>query len=376
MTDAPVVGMASPRLEEDELVAAYEVLASGSLRQGRFTAQFETELSRFTGAQHAYAVSSGTAALHLAYLSLIEPGEEVLVPAFTFIATASAVALAGGIPVFCDVDPDTLLIDLEDAESRVTPRTRALAVVYLFGNAFDEPAVERFAVRHNLKIVGDSAQALGTRWNDTHVGHSAHLNAHSFYPTKNLFVGEGGMVTTNDAELDDLGRLLRSHGQRPKYHHHVRGLNYRMTDVEAVIGLTQLPKVPDRNRRRREIASRYDAAFADMPHLRCPFVEPGAHHTYHQYTVVVESESPISRDGLQETLEQKGIQSQVNYPVPLHRQPVFANTASPPPVLPVADDLATRVLSLPVHHHLEDDEVERVIADVRAAVQAPHPIRH
>ena len=271
--------MAAPRLEADEIAAATAVLASGSLRQGSVTAEFESAVASFVSSKHAFACSSGTAALHLAYLTAIEPGDEVLVPAFTFFATASAVSLAEGTPIFCDVDPQTYLLDLDDAASKITDNTRAIAPVYLFGNPFDEEAMKTFGAKHDLVVVGDAAQALGSRWDGRHVGTTAHITTHSFYPTKNLFVGEGGMVTTNDDGFDDMGRLLRSHGQRPKYHHNVLGLNYRLTDVEAAIGLAQLPKVELRNERSRALASVYNEALGGLDAIRTPIEPPQAHHT-------------------------------------------------------------------------------------------------
>ena len=307
--------MAAPRLEADEIAAATAVLASGSLRQGSVTAEFESAVASFVSSKHAFACSSGTAALHLAYLTAIEPGDEVLVPAFTFFATASAVSLAGGTPIFCDVDPQTYLLDLDDAASKITDNTRAIAPVYLFGNPFDEEAMKAFGAKHDL-VVGDAAQALGSRRYGRHVGTTAHITTHSFYPTKYLFVGEGGMVTTNDDGFDDMGRLLRSHGQRPKYHHNVLGLNYRLTDVEAAIGLAQLPKVELRNERSRALASVYNEALGGLDAIRTPIEPPQAHHTYHQYTITVLPDSPIDRDQLQAALARVGIQSQINYPVP------------------------------------------------------------
>ncbi len=359
------VTMAAPQLDEDEVAAATAVLSSGALRQGEVTADFERAVADYVGAAHAYACSSGTAALHLAYLSVLEPGDEVLVPALTFFATASAVALAGATPVFCDVDPMTFLIDLDDAATRITARTTAIAPVYLFGHPIDQAALGAFSDRHGLTVIGDAAQALGSHWDGRHVGAAARLTTHSFYPTKNLFVGEGGMVTTDDAGLDDLGRLLRSHGQRPKYHHNVLGLNYRLTDVEAAIGLTQLPKIEARTERRRAIAAVYGSELGSIEGIRVPSPPPAARHSYHAYTVVVEPGAAITRDELQTALRERGVQSQVNYPLPLHHQPVFIRmNGSDAASLPVAEDLVDRVLSIPVHHHLTDGEVEQVVAAV------------
>lgn len=356
------VTMAAPRLEADEVEAARLVLESGALRSGPVALAFERAFAKYVGATHAYTCSSGTAALHLAYLSVLEPGDEVLVPALTFFATASAVVLAGGVPVFCDVDPRTFLIDLDDAGQRVTDRTKAVCPVYLFGQPVDPVVIKRFASKHQIHVVGDAAQALGSRWNNAHVGSEAALTTHSFYPTKNLFVGEGGMVASDDAELDRLGRLLRSHGQGRKYHHSHVGLNYRMTDVEAAIGLAQLPKIDGRNARRRSIAAMYDAAFADLAGVVTPYVPDGAFHTYHQYTLTIDPKIVGSRDDFADLLGAQSIGSQVNYPLSLHRQEVFTERLGiDRGPLETAEELCRNVLSIPVHHHLTDAEAHRVI---------------
>lgn len=370
-TTTVAVTMASPRLERDEIDAATRVLESGALRSGPVAAEFERAFADFVGARHAYTCSNGTAALHLAYLSVIQPGDEVLVPAMTFFASASAVALAGGVPVFCDVDPDTFLVDLDDAAARITGRTTAICAVYLFGQAIAAPELRAFASKHGLAVVGDAAQALGSRWEDDHVGKEAMLTTHSFYPTKNLFVGEGGMVTTDDEALDGLGRLLRSHGQGQKYRHTHLGLNYRMTDVEAAIGLAQLPKITGRNARRRANAAKYDAAFAPIEGLETPQVPDGSFHSYHQYTLKIDPTVLGERDEFARRLGDLGVGSQVNYPMSLHRQQVFADLlSSQARPLDVTDELCRTVLSIPVHHHLEDDDVNTVIDAVLTTCDA------
>lgn len=363
------VTMAAPHLTPDEIQAAVEVLESGNLRQGPMTVRFESALADYVGTKYAYAVSSGTAALHLAFLSVLEPGDEVLVPTFTFFASASAVVLAGGVPVFCDVDPDTFLIDLDHAASRISARTTAICAVYLFGQPFDQQALQDFAGRHGLAVIGDAAQALGSSWNGIPVGKEAMATAHSFYPTKNLFVGEGGMVTTDDPELDEKGRLLRSHGQGPKYHHSIVGLNYRLTDVEAAIGLRQLPLVEPRNQRRRAIAKAYDHALAGLEGLTTPSVIANAVHAFHQYTIRIDPELR-ERDAFEDDLAKAGVQSQVNYPLPLHRQGAFSlRLGSDRDSLPVAERISAEVLSIPVHHHLTDHDRDQVIEAVTEAAQ-------
>jgi perosamine synthetase len=222
--------------------------------------------------------------------------------------------------------------------------------------------VREFAARHRVRVVGDAAQALGSLWDGRHVGAEAALTTHSFYPTKNLFVGEGGMVTTDDAELDALGRLLRSHGQGRKYHHSHIGLNYRMTDVEAAIGRAQLPKLDARNDRRRSIAATYDTAFADLEGIVTPYVPALAHHTYHQYTLTIDPDRVGDRDDFAGALAAGGVGSQINYPMSLHRQEVFTERLGiDRGPLPVTEELCRTVLSIPVHHHLTDRDVQQVV---------------
>ncbi|MGC2432456.1 MAG: DegT/DnrJ/EryC1/StrS aminotransferase family protein, partial [Desulfobaccales bacterium] len=227
------IGMAEIKFTEAEIEAAVRVLRSGALRQGKECSAFEEEFAARVGAKFAVTSANGSAALHLAYLAFLQPGDEVLVPSFTFVATASMVTMAGSKPVFCDVDPHTFLLDLEDAARKVSPRTRAISPVHLFGNACDIDAVQTFAKKHHLVIVWDAAQAHGAEYCGQDVGSFGDFVAYSFYPSKNMFVGEGGMTCTDNDEYAAKLRHLRSHGETGKYLHTMLGLNYRMTDVEA-----------------------------------------------------------------------------------------------------------------------------------------------
>ncbi|MBU4184776.1 MAG: DegT/DnrJ/EryC1/StrS family aminotransferase [Proteobacteria bacterium] len=230
-----MIGMAEIKLTDTEINAAVRVLQSGALRQGKECEGFEEEFAEKVGAKYAVTCSNGSAALHLAYMAVVKPGDEILVPSFTFIATGSMVTMAGGTPIFCDVDRETFLIDLADAESKITPRTRVIAPVHLFGNPCDSSDIIAFAERHGLKIVWDAAQAHGAKFASKDVGALDDFVCYSFYPSKNMFVGEGGMICTNDGDLAHKMRFMRSHGQTGKYYHSMMGLNYRMTDVEALL---------------------------------------------------------------------------------------------------------------------------------------------
>lgn len=364
-----VIPIAQVRLDAGEIDAAVAVLRSGDIRQGRICQEFETRFAEEVGARHAVAVSSGTAALHLAWLALLEPGDEVLVPAFTFIATASAVVLAGGRPIFCDVDPATATLDVADAARRLTPKTRAIAPVHLYGGACDVAGIQKLAAEHDLRIVWDAAQAHGTAVNGVDVGALDDLVCYSFYPTKNMTTGEGGIITTNDDALDARLRLLRSHGQAQKYVHTLIGLNYRLTDVQAAIGLVQLNQLEGWLARRRANARRLDAALQGIPGISPPAVPTGVEHAYHQYTIQIDPDvAGITRDELQAALKDQGIQSAVHYPRPLHQQPVFAEEYGQMS-LPISERLAETVLSLPIHPGVNDDDIRHIGEQVRAAVR-------
>lgn len=368
MTGDRKVEMADTRLSADEVAAALEVLTSGNLRQGPRVEAFERHFAGFAGGRHAVASNSGTAALHLAYLTFLHPGDEVLVPSFTFIATASAVVLAGGKPVFCDVDPETFTLDVDDAERRITGKTRAVAPVHLFGNACAVDRVRSLAARHGLRIVWDAAQAHGTRFRNTDVGSLGDFVCYSFYPTKNLFVGEGGMTLTDDESASELMRLYRSHGQAQKYRHTHIGYNYRMTDVEAGIGLRQMDRLPEMLAARRRNADRLTAALSGIDGLEPQRVETGAVHSYHQYCLLVDPQRlGMDRDALRARLHAMGVATGVHYPMGLHEQPVFQDMFGAS-CLPVTEKLRSRIVALPVHHALDDEDVDHVIAAVRRAV--------
>jgi perosamine synthetase len=361
--------MAEIVLTEDEIQAAVEVLRSGALRQGSQSDAFETEFAAYVGAAHAVTNANGSAALHLAYMAFLQPGDEVLVPAFTFIATGSMVTAAGGRPVICDIDPDTFLIDLADAERRVTPRTKAISPVHLFGNPCAIDAVQAFAKRHGLKIVWDAAQAHGARYRGRDVGAFGDFVAYSFYPSKNMFVGEGGMTCTDSEELEHRMRYMRSHGQTGKYLHTMLGLNYRMTDVEAAIGRQQLKRLDNMLAVRRRNAQVLNEGLADVPGIQPQRLTPGGDHAWHQYCIRVdESIFGLNRDQLATKLHKDGIATGVHYPRGLNRQPIFQELYGDES-LPVTDLLATQILALPVHHGLEIDDVSRIVDAVAAARQ-------
>jgi dTDP-4-amino-4,6-dideoxygalactose transaminase len=360
-----VIPIARPQMGEDEKSRVWEAMASGSLAQGPRVREFEERFAAFIGAGHAVATSSGTTALHLALLGYdIGPGDEVITVPFTFIASANSILYTGARPVFVDIDEQDFTMDVAQVEAVITPLTKAIMPVSLYGQPADMPAITEIAERHGLAVVEDACQAHGAAVGDRRSG-TWGAGTFSFYPTKNMTTGEGGMLTTDDAELADRVRLLREHGMKVRYHHDIIGYNFRMTDIAAAIGLAQLPKLDAFNDRRRAIAARYDA---ELRGVITPAVRSGVTHVYHQYTIRVNR-----RDEFAERLKERGVGSAIYYPIPVHRQKPFVALGYGDETYPVTDRLTEEVLSIPVHPSLSDDEVAQVIDAVNATAEELGP---
>lgn len=362
------IPMATIKLTDQEISAAERVLRSGALRQGKECDAFEKEFAEKVGAKYAVTSANGSAALHLAYMAFLDPGDEVLVPSFTFIATGSMVTATGGKPVFCDIEPDTFLIDLEDAQKKITSQTKAIAPVHLFGNPCDFDAITDFAKRNNLKVVWDAAQAHGATINGKDVGSFGDFTCYSFYPSKNMFVGEGGITTTDDPELERKMRFMRTHGQTGKYLHTMQGLNYRMTDVEAAIGREQLKRLDDMVQNRSTNAQKLSAGLADIPGCMPQKITANAESAWHQYCLVIDPDSfGCERDELSEQLKQSGVANGVHYPRGLHQQPVFIDLYGEMN-LPVTEKTCEQIIAIPVHHGLEEGDVDYIVESI-ASIQ-------
>ncbi|MGZ8562422.1 MAG: DegT/DnrJ/EryC1/StrS family aminotransferase [Candidatus Limnocylindria bacterium] len=360
-----MIPIARPQMGEDEKSRVWEAMDSGSLAQGPRVREFEERFAAFIGSGHAVATSSGTTALHLALLGYgIGPGDEVITVPFTFIASANSILYTGARPVFVDIGEDDFTMDVAQVEAAITPRTRAIMPVSLYGQPADMPAITEMAERHGLEVVEDACQAHGAAIGDRKSG-TWGAGTFSFYPTKNMTTGEGGMLTTHDAELADRARLLREHGMKVRYHHDVVGYNFRMTDIAAAIGLAQLPKLDAYNERRRAIAARYDR---ELRGVIPPTVRAGVTHVYHQYTILVNR-----RDEFAERLKERGVGSAIYYPIPVHRQKPFVALGYGGESYPVTDRLTDEVLSIPVHPSLSDDEVAQVIGAVNATAEELGP---
>lgn len=342
------------------------VLESGHLAQGPVTAKFERAFADWCGVRNAIAVSSGTAALHLLMLAHgIKAGDEVITTPFTFAASANAVLFVGATPVFVDVEADTGCLNPELVEAAITPRTKAILPVDLYGHPAAILELKAIAARHQLLVIEDACQAHGATIGEKKAGALGVSAAFSFYPTKNMTTGEGGMVTTDDDEFAARLRPLREHGARNRYQHEVLGFNYRMTDIAAAIGLAQLAKLDGFNARRRHNAALLTDGLKESDRLLTPVEKPGYTHVYHQYTVRIAE----GRDRARQRLRDAGIGTAVHYPMTVPRQPLYQSLGYRPEDTPVADALAGQVLSLPVHPALTGDDLERITGSVLEAVE-------
>lgn len=366
-------------IDAEDIEAVVEVLQSDWLTTGPKVDEFERAVADLVGAKYAVAVNSGTAALHAAMHALgIGPGDEVIVPAMTFAATANCVVFQGGTPVFADVDPETLLIDPSSVENRISPKTRAVIAVDYAGQPCDYDALAAITREHDLALVADACHSLGGRYKNRPVGTLAALSAFSFHPVKHITTGEGGMITTDDPQLAEKMCLFRNHGittdhrQRNAkvswfYEMTELGYNYRITDFQCALGLSQLNKLSGWIARRQEIASRYGEAFRDMPTVRPLTVRADAGHAYHLYVVRLRG---VDRETAFSGLRADGIGVNVHY-IPVHLHPFYQQRFGTfPGMLPVAEKAYGEVLSLPMFPAMSDAMVDRVIAAMRKVVHA------
>jgi len=358
-----------------ELQAAFaRVLASGQFILGPEVQRFERQCAEYLGVKHALGISSGTDAILLALMALgIGPGDEVICPSFTFFATAGCVARTGATPVFCDVQADSFNLDVADAARRVTPRTKAIMPVHLYGQAADMAAVNELARRHGLKVIEDAAQAVGATQGGKHVGDLGDCGAFSFFPTKNLGAfGDAGLLTTNDDALAQRALLLRTHGAHPKYYHQFVGGNFRLDAVQAALLAVKLPHLDGFALRRAANAARYTEHFAKLPGAATRFIlpaaQPGNGHTWNQYTLRLPGAG--RRDALRDWLAARQIGTEIYYPVPLHAQACFTSRGQTDADLPVSARLAGEVLSVPVFPELTAAQQDEVIAAVSGFVAA------
>ena len=360
-----MIPISKPLIGEDEILAASEVLKSGMLAQGRVVDSFESAFAEYIGVKHAIATSNGTTALDISLKALgIEKGDEVIVPAFTFISSANSILFQGAKPLFVDVDSLTFNIDPDDLLEKITPKTKAIIGVHLFGHPFDLKAIGEICRDYKLLMIEDAAQAHGAKYGEKKVGGFGDLGCFSFYATKNMTTGEGGMITTDNDEIAKLCRLIRSHGEGEKYRHTMLGYNFRMTDIQAAIGLVQLRKLERFNDLRIKNAE-YLNRHLKQDGLETPLRREYVRHVYHQYAITIEGSFPISRDGFIDYLKEKGIGSAVHYLLPIYRQPLYQGLGYRDDNVkcPVSLELSQKILSLPVHPQVREQDL-RYIADM------------
>ncbi|MBT1071354.1 DegT/DnrJ/EryC1/StrS family aminotransferase [Pelotalea chapellei] len=349
-------------LKEEIDCAVLDAIESSQFILGPNVTAFEQESAAYLGASHAVSCASGTDALHLAILAAgIGPGDEVITSPFTFIATAEAICYAGATPVFVDIDPATFNIDPSLIEAAITPRTKAIIPVHLFGQPADMTSIKTICENHKLLLIEDCAQSFGASTGEQQTGTIGSLGCFSFFPSKNLgCYGDGGLVTCASAELADQIKVLRNHGSRIRYHHHIIGYNSRLDDIQAAILRVKLKRIDEFNTGRRRVAHLYSELLKDVATV--PFEDGKGVHVYHQYTLLTDR-----RDTAMALLAEKKIASAVYYPIPLHRQEVFAAGCSGIS-LPVAEDVASRCMSLPVYPEMPEESVRMVAETVKAAL--------
>lgn len=356
-----MIPAAKPIIGVEEREAVDRVLQSGMLAQGPEVAAFEKEFSAIVAGRHCIAVNSGTSGLHMALEAIgMDTGDEVIVPSFTFAATANSVALTGATPVFVDIDPRTFNIDPKAIEAAITPRTKAIQPVHLYGQPAAMTEIMKIAKRHNLFVVEDAAQAHMASFDGTPAGAFGEAGVFSFYPTKNMTSGEGGMITTASDEIARLSRLLRNQGMEKQYENEIVGFNTRMTDIHAAIGRVQLRKLAGWTEQRRANAKFFDE---NLKGVVVPFVAPGAVHVYHQYTIRVVGHD---RDAFSAELKKRGVGNGVYYPIPVHKLVSFNLDFD----LPNTTSATKEVLSIPVHAALTQADLETVVSVVNAIAAA------
>ncbi len=353
--------------------AILSVIEKAQFINGPEVSSFQSELESYLKAKHVIPCANGTDALQIALMALdLQPGDEIITPSFTYIATTEVMALLKLKPVFVEVDKATFCVDPAAIEAAITPKTKAIVPVHLYGQAADMDAILAIAKKHNLYVIEDNAQAIGCDY--THAdgsvsktGTMGNIGCTSFFPSKNLgCYGDGGALYTNDDELAVKIRMIANHGQSKRYYHDVVGCNSRLDSIQAAILRVKLPHLDTYNEKRRKVADYYDAFFAKYDGIKTPTRNPKSTHVFHQYTMVLEG---IDRDALNAYLAEKDIPSMIYYPVPAHRQKMFAAFGSDATDLPITDWLTERVISLPIHTEMEEEQLKTICDAVASFIE-------
>ena len=348
--------------------AVIEVMESSAFINGKAVKDFTANLNTYIGAEHTIPCANGTDAIQIALMALgLKPGDEVITPSFTYIATTEVIALLNLTPVFVEVNPDTFCIDPAAIEKAITPKTKAIVPVHLYGHAADMEPIMEIAKKHNLYVIEDNAQAIGCEYTFSDgtkkkTGTIGHIGTTSFYPSKNLGgFGDGGAIFTNDDELATKLLMIANHGQSKQYYHDVVGCNSRLDSIQAAVLDIKLKQLDEYNAARRTAADYYDKAFANNPKIKTPFRASNSHHVFHQYTLQIEG---VDRNGLKEFLASHSIPAMIYYPVPGHKQKMFAQFNTAAQDMPITDMLTERVISLPIHTELDEEQLQFITSKV------------
>jgi dTDP-4-amino-4,6-dideoxygalactose transaminase len=348
--------------------AMAEVLDSAAYINGAPVQKFTSALQDYLGVKHVIPCANGTDALQIAIMALdLQPGDEVITPSFTFIATAEVIALLQLKPVFVDVDPKTFCLDPVAVEKAITPKTKAIVPVHLYGHSADMEPIMEISRKYNIPVIEDNAQAIGGTYTFADgtvkkTGAIGQIGCTSFFPSKNLgCYGDGGALFTNDDELAAKIRMIANHGQSARYYHDVVGINSRLDTLQAVVLNIKLPLLDEYIKARRAVADAYDAAFANHPQITVPFRAANSYHVYHQYTLQIEGADRLE---LQKYLAEQQVPAMIYYPVPAHKQKMFANFGGADFNLPITDSLTSKVISLPIHTEMDTDQLNHIIHSV------------
>jgi dTDP-4-amino-4,6-dideoxygalactose transaminase len=353
-------------MDRIEYKAVERVLRSGRLTQGSEITAFEKEFANYIGTKYALTVANGTIALHLALLALhIGVGDEVITTPFSFVASANAILYVGARPVFVDIGED-YNIDVHRIEKSITKRTKAIVPVHLFGKPCNMEVVGRIAQKYKLMIIEDACQAHGATYKGKKVGSFGDVGCFSFYATKNMTTGEGGMVTTNDPDVFERMQMLRSHGSKVRYYHDMLGYNFRMTEMQAAIGREQLKKLDSFNQKRIQNAHYLTAQLKHIQGIRVPIEDNPSHHVYHQYSIRIQKPFPLSRGEFMKVLQQKGIGTSVYYPVPIHKQKQFIQMGYKQDYS-ISEEISREIVSIPVYPGLTKKQLDEIISVIKEA---------
>lgn len=353
--------------------AIHRVIDSSMFIGGEDVKSFAAELSEYLGVKHVIPCANGTDALQMALMSLgLEPGDEVITPSFTFIATAEVIALLRLKPVFVDVHEDTFIMDAEAVKKAITPNTKAIVPVHLYGQTADMDALMAVAEEHNIPIIEDAAQSIGGKYihkdgTTERSGAMGLIGCTSFFPSKNLgCYGDGGAVFTNDDDIADKLRTIANHGMKQRYYHEIVGVNSRLDSIQAAVLRIKLPKLDEYCEARRAAADYYDKAFKDHPNITPPYRAPYSHHVYHQYTLKLNG---VDRNEVQKRLAERDVPSMIYYPVPCHKQEMFKDFGGDNYNLPITDKLTEYVISLPIHTELTEEELQYITTNLIEVVE-------